>query len=32
MGRVLAVAHFIGDMDVVGRSGGNIGFKIANDK
>jgi hypothetical protein len=28
----LAVAHFIGDVDVVGGSGGNIGFKIINDK
>jgi hypothetical protein len=32
LGKSLAVAHFIGDADIVGGSGGNIGYKIINDK
>ncbi len=32
IGKSLAVAHFIGDIDVVGGSGGNIGYKIIDDK
>ncbi len=28
MGKILAVAHFIGDFNVIGRKGNNIGFKI----
>jgi hypothetical protein len=27
----LAISHFIGDLDVVGGSGGNVGFVINND-
>ena len=32
MGKSLAVAHFIGDIDVVGGGGNNIGYKIINDE
>jgi hypothetical protein len=32
LGKSLAVAHFIGDVDIVGGSGGNIGYKIINYK
>jgi hypothetical protein len=31
IGKCLAVAHFIGVIDVVGGSGNNIGYKIINE-
>jgi hypothetical protein len=30
MGRVLAVAHFLGDIDVIGGKGDNVGFRVIN--